>query len=100
MEISIHYDWICYFDGSFLSSFSCATAGCNGLLSVHHNALLHLVSVRVEMVVEVPGGGQHDLARAHWTYLVVGQLVDIHLIHVGIHADQLLKDSLRINVDM
>ena len=45
---------------------------------VEDETLLHLVGGGVEVVVEVPGGGHHQLAGTHGAHLVTGQGVDVH----------------------
>ena len=49
----------------------------------------------VEVVVEVPGGGHHQLAGTHGAHLVIGQGVDIQRVPEGVELDQLLDNSLR-----
>ena len=46
------------------------------------------------MVVNVPGGVQDQLARAHGAHLVIGQGVDIQRVPEGVELDQLLDNSL------
>ena len=48
----------------------------------------------VEVVVEVPGGGHHQLARAHGAHLVIGQGVNIQRVPESVELDQLLDNSL------
>ena len=48
----------------------------------------------MEVVVEVPGGGQHQLAGAHGAHLVAGQGGDIQRVPEGIQINQLLDNSL------
>ena len=49
----------------------------------------------VEVVVEVPGGGHHQLTGAHGAHLVIGQGVDIQRVPEGVELDQLLDNCLR-----
>ena len=51
------------------------------------------------MDVEVPGGGHHQLAGAHWAHLVIRQRIDIHWVPEGIELDQLLDNSLQGEAD-
>ena len=48
----------------------------------------------VEVVVEVPGGGHHQLAGTHGAHLVIGQGVDIHRVPQGVELDQVLESGL------
>ena len=48
----------------------------------------------VEVVVQVPGGGHHQLARAHGAHLVIGKRVDIQRVPEFVELYQLLDNSL------
>ena len=49
----------------------------------------------MEVVVDVPGGGQHQLAGAHGAHFMTGQGGDIQRIPDGIQFNQLLDNNLR-----
>ena len=52
------------------------------------------MAVSVEVVVEVPGGGHHQLARAHGAHFVIGKGVNIQRVPESVELDQLLDNSL------
>ena len=70
-------------------------AGGHSVRGIEDEALLHLVAGGVEVVVQVPGGGHHQLAGTHGAHLVIGQGVDIQRVPEGVELDQLLDNSLR-----
>ena len=49
----------------------------------------------VEVVEQVPGCGQSQLAGTYGAHLVIGQGVHIQLVHHGVQFDQLLQFSLK-----
>ena len=50
--------------------------------------------VAVEVVEQVPGGGQGQLAGTDGAHLVVGKGVHVELVHHGVELDQFLQLSL------
>ena len=69
-------------------------AGCEGVRGVGDQGLLGLVLVAVEVVEQVPGCGQAQLARTHGAHLVVGKGARAQFVHHGVQLDQLLQLGL------